>query len=487
MLRSSVLAGMATVFILSGCSSWGGPADSPDEGAVSAAAAGSKAPDGFSIGNLFGSSSGPNETGYAVGDEPYAVRAGADMLDQGGSAADAATTMYFALSATYPVAAGLGGGGLCVVYDAASGRSRAIDFLARDAAGGGAFAVPGNVRGFATLQASFGVLPWSRDVAPGESMAAAGFPISSALAKRLRASQNVIRLDAGLAAEFLDEAGQVKAQGTIVASPALAATLAAIRARGADALYRGTIAETIVDYAAEENGAISQSDLAGYRASAREPQILHMGNQRIYLSPRSVGAGNFVMALLSRLASPDGSATAADADGATRRAQAAALQEFGVQNLPEDLGATGFAVRDKNGQAVACAVTMNGPFGSGHTARGTGVTLANAPAGQAGLAAAFLTPVVATKDDSGPLTLPGENAARAVTLSGAGAGGPNGAATIAYALLRLARGEDMTRPRDLNKGGVADYDSVNAIVCQNGICAVLPDSGAHGLGAAAGG
>jgi len=486
MLRFSVLAGVATALILTGCSSWGGFAGEPEKGGSSEApTAGNEASAGSTFGRLFGSSSQPAGTGYVVGDEPYAVRAAAGILDQGGSAADGATAVYFALSASYPVAAGLGGGGLCVVYDAASGRSQAIDFLARDAAGGGAFAVPGNVRGFATLQASYGVLPWSRDVAPGESMAAAGFPISSALAARLQSSQNIVRLDAGLAAEFLDESGQVKTQGTIVASSDLATTLAAIRAHGADAFYAGTIAAKIVDYAAGEGGALSQDDLAAYRAAARDPQILDMGNQRAYLPPTSVGAGSFAAALLSRLASPDGAAMTADA---TRSAETAALQQFGVQGLPADFGATGFAVRDRNGQGVACAVTMNGPFGSGHTAQGTGVTLANAPAsGQAGLAAAFLTPILATKDESGPLALSAGEGARDVSLVGAGAGGPDGTVAIADALLRLARGEDVMRPRELRKAGVAGHGTVNAIVCQNGICAVLPDSRAAGLGAAAGG
>src|SRR5271170_1367732 len=92
--------------------------------------------------------------GYAVGDEPLAVQAGASILAQGGSAADAVTAMYFALSATYPVAAGLGGGGMCIVRDPGSSRTSAIIFLSRDSAAGGAFGVPGNVRGFSVVQQS---------------------------------------------------------------------------------------------------------------------------------------------------------------------------------------------------------------------------------------------------------------------------------------------------------------------------------------------
>ena len=135
-------------------------------------------------------------SGFVVGDEPYAVRAGADVLAEGGSAADAATATYFALAATYSVAAGIGGGGICIVHEQKTGRTEAISFLARDAAGGGAFGVPGAVRGFGLLQATYGHLPWQRDVAPGEGFATTGFPISKALSVRIVASQDVIRLDA---------------------------------------------------------------------------------------------------------------------------------------------------------------------------------------------------------------------------------------------------------------------------------------------------
>src|SRR5580698_5037036 len=88
--------------------------------------------------SLLGGSSTPTPTGLAVGDEPFAVRAGANILAAGGSAADAAAAMYFALSVTYPVAAGLGGGGICIVHDAMHSRNEEIDFLARDTAHGGA-------------------------------------------------------------------------------------------------------------------------------------------------------------------------------------------------------------------------------------------------------------------------------------------------------------------------------------------------------------
>jgi gamma-glutamyltranspeptidase/glutathione hydrolase len=415
--------------------------------------------------------------GYVVGDEPFAVKSAAAILEQGGSAADAATALYFALTVTYPVAAGLGGGGMCVVHDQASGRNEAFDFLARDASGGGAFAVPGNVRGFAALQAAYGKLPWQRDVSTGEGYAATGFPISQSLADRLVSSQDVIRLDAGLAAEFLDESGKVKQAGVIVSNPALAETLADVRMLGANGFYRGAVAGRISVYATGQGGALTQADFDGYSINRTTPRAVPLGNEIGYMAPDRIGAGAFASTLLSRLIDNQGNIVAGDKSAAaTSAATKAALDQFGITALPKDLGATGFAAIDNNGQAVSCAVTMNGPFGSGHTAQGTGVTLARAPSsGQAGLAAAFLTPAVAT-DASG-----------AVTLAGAGAGGPNGTAAIAYTLLKLARGEDLTQPGAVRSTGIAPFDTVNVIACQSGgVCATLPDPSAHGLGAASG-
>ncbi len=180
-------------------------------------------------------------SGAAVADEPLAARAGAAALASGGSAVDAVATMFFTLTATYPVAAGLGGGGICLVRDA-SGQVTEFDFLTRAPSRQGAYAVPGAVRGFADMQKQYGALPWQRVVAPGEAFAATGFPVSQALFARLAAAQNVVRLDAGLAAEFLDESGQPRAVASEVRNVPLSQTLGQIRMAGADGFHKGTVA-----------------------------------------------------------------------------------------------------------------------------------------------------------------------------------------------------------------------------------------------------
>jgi gamma-glutamyltranspeptidase/glutathione hydrolase len=418
----------------------------------------------------------PKIGAIVVGDEPYAVSAAASIMAAGGNAADAATAMYFALAVTYPVAAGLGGGGICLVHDPARSSDEEFDFLARDTTGGGAFAVPGNVRGFAAMQTVFGALPWARVISSSEGYAAAGFPISQALVTRLQAAENVIRLDAGLASEFMDESGHVRPAGSVVFNRELADTLSAIRTQGADAFYKGAIGDKIVAYSAAQGGSITAAELAGYPLSRRLPHKVQFGEQRIQLPREGTGAGAFAGALFDNVLRAQSSVaqtanTEAEVVAATRQA----LSGFGVANLPNDLGATGFAATDDNGRAVACAVTMNGPFGSGHTAQGTGVTLASATStGEAGLAAAFLTPVIAIDGDG------------MIVLAGAGAGGPIGTASIADALARLGKGEIVTRRANNPTPGAKLYDTVNAILCQGGSCTALIDASANGLGATPG-
>ncbi len=427
------------------------------------------------LGNAVGLGGPAQPTALVVGDEPFAVKVGAATLEQGGDAVDAATAMYFALSVTYPVAAGLGGGGICIVHDPVRNQTEEFDFLARDSAGGGAYAIPGNVRGFALMQTAYGHLPWQKVVSPAEGYARTGFPISHALATRLAESSNVIRLDAGLSASFMDEAGHPKQAGAISVNPDLANTLAAIRLQGPDAFYQGAIAQKIAAYSAAEGGTITAGELAAYKARRTTPRVIQMGSDYVFIPVQSTGAGAFAGALLDNLKQAENTETGnKDLQAAVVYAVQQTLRDFNLTSLPKDLGATGFAATDANGQAVACAVTMNGPFGSGHTAQGTGVTLAKSPSsGETGLASAFLTPMIASPSADGP-----------PVLAGAGAGGPNGSASIAYALARIANGEQILTRKDLRSTGVAPYDTVNAIVCSSDTCVALPDPSAHGLGAA---
>jgi gamma-glutamyltranspeptidase/glutathione hydrolase len=405
--------------------------------------------------------------GVAVADEPLAARAGASALQSQGSAVDAVTAMFFALSATYPVTAGLGGGGICLVREA-GGQVTEFDFLTKAPRRAGAFALPGAVKGFATMHKLYGALPWQRVVAPGEAYAATGFPISQALAARLATAQNIVRLDASLSAEFLDETGKVRAVGSETKNPALAETLGEIRLNGADGFYSGAVAERLVAYSDTQGGGISAGELLATSVLQGPARSRGVGGLSIWLPGARTGAGAFSAAMLDNLSRAGRGRAAANTDFAVQQS----LGAFGVAALPGDLGSTGFTAVDANGQAAACAVTLNGPFGSGRTATGTGVVLGATPSSQTGLASAFLTPVIGTSGDT-------------VGLAGAGAGGPKGTAAVIAAALEMAAGRQLGKRGDLRGTGSAPYDTVNMISCGEQICVALTDPGAHGAGAVA--
>ena len=403
-------------------------------------------------------------TGIAVADEPLAARAGAAALTLHGNAVDAVAAIFFTLTTTYPVAAGLGSGGICLVSEA-NGQVTEFDFLTKAPRRAGAYALPGAVKGFATIHKLYGALPWQRVVASGEAYAATGFPVSQALAARLAAAQNVVRLDAALSAEFLDEAGKPRAAGSETKNVALSQSLSQIRQDGADGFYKGAVAERLIAYSDAQGGAISADELGATQVLQGPARSHGTGRFVTWLPGARTGAGAFSAALLNNL-SRGGRTT----DMATAVQQS--LAGFGVGSVPGDLGSTGFAAVDANGQAAACAVTLNGPFGAGRTATGTGVVLGANPSGPAGVASAFLMPVIATGNGQ-------------TGLAGAGAGGPNGAAAALTAVLDAAAGRALGRRGDLRGTGRAPYDTVNMISCNEETCVALTDPGAHGAGAVA--
>src|ERR1044071_6068193 len=66
--------------------------------------------------------------GMVVTPEPRAARIGADILQKGGNAVDAAVAVGFALAVTYPAAGNIGGGGFMVIHLAAGKKAIAIDY-----------------------------------------------------------------------------------------------------------------------------------------------------------------------------------------------------------------------------------------------------------------------------------------------------------------------------------------------------------------------
>lgn len=314
--------------------------------------------------------------GGAVADEPAAALVARDTLSAGGNAADAAVSLYFALAATYPVAAGIGGGGVCIAYRASDNESAMIDFRpggsARNAAGPGFdVAPPGNARGMAALHARFGRLPWQQLVQPGERLARFGNRISLALARAIAANAERLRGDELARARFFRPDGTPLREGDRLEQVELATVLGQLRFKGAGALYNGPLARRYADAARAIGGRLSLEALRGATPSWRNPARFAFGDHVVDLAPATFAA-RLWQGMFEGGAYRDapGGAKAAAIAGAELTLGKGTAGEVGI--APDRSGTTGFAAIDRFGGVVACWLSMNGPFGTGRMLPGTG-------------------------------------------------------------------------------------------------------------------
>lgn len=407
-----------------------------------------------------------NFGGVVLTDEPRAALVGRDILEQGGSAADAAVAAYFALSVTYPVAASLGGGGVCLAFSRDQDTVDALNFATRTPAAGGPVAVPGNVRGMALLHARHGRMRWSQIIAPAENLAVSGIQISRALGSRLAAAG---RRDGTLAAFLSGPDGQPLGELDQLEQLALAITLGQVRSHGPSGLYKAQGARQFANAAQAVGGAVTVEDMQHYRPTVAEATAVKFGDHHLHLV--SDGAsGAFAAAAWQALMAESG-LTAERVRAITRDV----ATQAGASELQADYGSTSFVAVDRYANAVACAVTMGQPFGAGRLAKGTGILLASAPASPAVGGEAFLAPVLVVN----PYT-------KDLYYAAAGAGGPEGAG----AALQLARTAGGTQPLDVALATSASnrVSPLNVFACTKGLssnggrCALGVEPQGFGLG-----
>ena len=248
--------------------------------------------------------------------DPLAVQAGLEMLRAGGSAADAAIAAQLVLGLVEPQSSGLGGGAFVLYWQEKERRVRSYDgretapagaradrFLDRQGnpeefmlavASGRAVGVPGVPRLIERLHRAHGKLPWARLFEPAIRHAEGGFAKTRRLARLLEREQ-LLREDPAARALFY--------AGARIANPEYAATLRVLAQGGADAFYRGPIAQDIVRAvrAHERPGDLAPEDLAAYRVIEREPVCgTYRGYRLCGMGPPSAG-GIGVLQILGML------------------------------------------------------------------------------------------------------------------------------------------------------------------------------------------
>ena len=322
------------------------------------------------VGNVEGS------LGGASSDEPRATLVAEDVLSSGGTAADAATALYFTLAVTYPVAASLGGGGECIVYDNETNKLENLQFFNKAPAAGGAIAVPGNMRGMAALQARYGRLPWSSLLTPAEQIANFGEPLSRAQHMAMVLNEDQLLLDYNIQNIFKDKQGEFVAEGTKIRQIRLASLLSTLRSEGGAVFYSGTWARTFIEDAGNAGGKIVLSDMINYKPVWQDASSFRVDNNMVGVS--TTASGDLYRKLWSALYDGKGilGVDVAIPQAEIAAATASVFAETGNISPFISHGATSFVTTDNQGNAVACVVGLGFPFGSGQMGEITGIVMA---------------------------------------------------------------------------------------------------------------
>ena len=215
---------------------------------------------------------------------PTTADAGAEILAEGGSAADAVVAAALASCVSETLMTGLLGGGHAITFDAATGVVRNLDCfvsvpsgtgapmahlsvsfgeeLVEYAVGASSCAVPGVPAGLDALWRASGRLPWARLVEPALRLAITGVAMPPAHVACLEMLAPVMTMREG--AGIYAPAGVLLDVGDVMHQPGLVRALELIRDEGAASAYTGTIAAGLLALVDERDGAITASDLVSY-------------------------------------------------------------------------------------------------------------------------------------------------------------------------------------------------------------------------------
>ena len=245
--------------------------------------------------------------GIVVSIDELASKAGADIMQVGGNAIDAAVATGFVLAVVYPQAGNLGGGGFLLLR-MADGKTHFIDFreeapaaatagMYLDAQGNvipdaseygyKAIGVPGSVAGLVYAQKKYGKLSLRRVMAPAILLALNGFELSWQEARDLREASHLA--DFPESRRIFQRNGNFYKQYENFRQPELARTLERI-SRNPEDFYRGAMAQELAASIQKGGGLLTAQDLAHYQVKEREPlRGSYRGYEVISAPPPSSG------------------------------------------------------------------------------------------------------------------------------------------------------------------------------------------------------
>ena len=251
--------------------------------------------------------------GIVAASQPLAARAGAQILERGGTVVDAAIAANAVMGVVEPEMNGIGGDLFAIVYEAKSGALhglnaggwapaaltpamlRAQGHTEMPLHGVHAITVPGCVAGWNALHKRFGALPLQHVLAPAIFYADRGFPVSDIIAERWGASTEKLRADPHAAATLLVD-GRAPRAGEVFVNGALGRSLRIVAKDGARGFYDGPIAKAILDSVAAHGGVMNAADLREYEPEWVTPIArTYRGWDVFELPPNTQGIGALMM------------------------------------------------------------------------------------------------------------------------------------------------------------------------------------------------
>lgn len=288
-----------------------------------------------------------------------------------------------------------------------------------------AVGVPGTVAGLRQLHQRYGNLPWQTVIEPALRLAEEGFAVHQRFVDAVERRQEVLLANPA-AREVFTREGEFYQVGERWRQPQLAATLRRLAENPRD-FYEGEIAAAIAADMAASGGLVTEQDLAAYEPIWRDPlcgafrefevcamgppssggvhllQILNLiGDRnlaalglhhpdtvhflaeamRIAYADRAeyLGDPDFVevpVEALISVAYAQYRRPQIDEDRATPSSQVTAVNPSQLMNLQESAETSHLTVVDGDRNSVSLTFTVNGGFGAGVVAEGTGILLNN--------------------------------------------------------------------------------------------------------------
>ncbi|KAI5479050.1 hypothetical protein MNV49_004332 [Pseudohyphozyma bogoriensis] len=271
-----------------------------------------------------------------------AAEAGAEMLAQGGSAADALIACTLVVGTVCHYHSGICGGGFSLIREP-NGSYRSLDFRAEapkaatpslykalfdTCVGGLSVTIPGELRGFEAMHKAYGKLPWSKLFEPSIKLCREGIEVNEDLLNIIENStktdgirvfepterhESWIHTSPGLK-EWLAPDGKFPELGTKLFRPEFANTLEIIANEGVDAFYDGPIAAAIVEAIGTSSGIMTLEDLKGYKVRENTPLSTVYKGRKVLSTPAPSSGSILLLGLniLSNFTKPHGPASLGD-------------------------------------------------------------------------------------------------------------------------------------------------------------------------------